>query len=85
MDVKLNRVDPGDFPGILDVNTHSSLALLGNLQGLNVKVAVLKVRVAQPITERVEWCAGHVDVSPIVDPALLDPISLRGLIVVIDR
>jgi len=85
MDVKLNRVDPGDFSGVLDVNTHSSFTLLGNLQGIDIKVAVLKVCVAQPITERVEWCAGHVDVSPVVGPALIDPIRFRGLVVIIDR
>ena len=85
MEVKLNRFDPGDLSGILNVNSYLSLALRRNLRWLNAKVAVLKLCVAQPITERVEWRAGHVDVTPMMGPGIIEPISLRRLVVVIGR
>src|SRR5579872_30278 len=86
MDVKLNGFHSGAVSGIFDVNTYMRIAFGANLRRVNAKVAVLKLRIAQSVSERVERRAGHVNVpSLMLRPTTADPIGLRWFVIVIDR
>src|SRR5215469_4505581 len=83
--VELNSFNPGSFSGILNVYTYAHLTILLDHWWIHAKVAVLKSRVAQPVSERIQRCARHIHIPLRLCPAAINPIGFRELVVVVSR